>query len=54
MPELLNSQVAELTMLAQNDLSLSAEAQAQFEKMIDALDDLEDVQQVHHNVDLDE
>ncbi|WP_153731727.1 YebC/PmpR family DNA-binding transcriptional regulator [Sporosarcina obsidiansis] len=44
--------VAELTMIAQNEISLDEEAQAQFEKMIDALDDLEDVQQVHHNVDL--
>lgn len=44
--------VAELTMLAQNEISLDEEAQEQFEKMIDALDDLEDVQQVHHNVDL--
>lgn len=46
--------VAEITMLAQNDLTLSPEAQAQFGKMIDALDDLEDVQQVHHNVHLDD
>lgn len=46
--------VAELTMLAQNDLTLPEEAQAQFEKMIDALEDLEDVQQVYHNVDLGE
>ena len=46
--------VAELTMLAQNDISLPEEAQAQFEKMIDVLEDLEDVQQVHHNVDLGE
>lgn len=44
--------VAELTMLAQNDLALPADAQEQFEKMIDALEDLEDVQQVYHNVDL--
>ena len=46
--------VAELTMLAQNDVSLPEDAQAQFEKMIEALEDLEDVQQVHHNVDLGE
>ncbi|MCA1029673.1 YebC/PmpR family DNA-binding transcriptional regulator [Bacillus timonensis] len=46
--------VAELTMLAQNDISLSEDAQAQFEKLIDALEDLEDVQQVYHNVDLGE
>jgi len=41
-------------MLAQNDVTLDADAQAQFEKMIDALEDLEDVQQVYHNVDLGE
>jgi YebC/PmpR family DNA-binding regulatory protein len=46
--------VAELTMLAQNDVELPEEAQAQFEKMIDAIEDLEDVQQVYHNVDLGE
>jgi YebC/PmpR family DNA-binding regulatory protein len=46
--------VAELTMIAQNDVSLPEDAQAQFEKMIEALEDLEDVQQVHHNVDLGE
>ena len=46
--------VAELTMLAQNDIALDANAQAQFEKMIDAIEDLEDVQQVYHNVDLGE
>ncbi len=44
--------VAEQTMLAQNDVNLPEDAQAQFEKMIDALEDLEDVQQVYHNVDL--
>ncbi len=46
--------VAELTMLAQNDVTLPEDAQAQFEKLIDALEDLEDVQQVYHNVDLGE
>lgn len=46
--------VAELTMLPQNELELPADAQEQFEKMIDALEDLEDVQQVYHNVDLGE
>lgn len=46
--------VAELTMLAQNDIHLSPEDQAQFEKMIDAIEDLEDVRQVYHNVDLGE
>ncbi len=46
--------VTELTMLAQNDISLPEEAKVQFEKLIDALEDLEDVQQVYHNVDLGE
>ncbi|MEC2057312.1 YebC/PmpR family DNA-binding transcriptional regulator [Peribacillus psychrosaccharolyticus] len=46
--------VAELTMVAQNDLALSEDAQEQFEKMIEALEDLEDVQQVYHNVELGE
>ena len=46
--------VAELTMLAQNELPLPEDVQVQFEKMIDAIEDLEDVQQVYHNVDLGE
>lgn len=46
--------IAELTMLAQNDIELSGDAAAQFEKLIDALEDLDDVQQVYHNVDLSE
>lgn len=41
-------------MMAQNDVELPEDAQAQFEKMIDAIEDLEDVQQVYHNVDLGE
>lgn len=44
--------VAELTMLPQNEVTLDADAQSQFEKLIDALEDLEDVQRVYHNVDL--
>ena len=46
--------VAELTMLAQNEVSLPPDAEAQFEKLIDALEDLEDVQQVYHNVEFAE
>jgi YebC/PmpR family DNA-binding regulatory protein len=46
--------VAELTMLAQNDITLSDDALAKFEKMIDAIEDLDDVQRVYHNVDLGE
>ncbi|KAB2331831.1 YebC/PmpR family DNA-binding transcriptional regulator [Bacillus mesophilum] len=46
--------VAEQTMLAQTDVELDGEAKAQFEKLIDALEDLEDVQRVYHNVDLED
>ncbi|EKN64130.1 YebC/PmpR family DNA-binding transcriptional regulator [Schinkia azotoformans] len=46
--------VAEITMLAHNEVTLDADAQAQFEKMIDAIEDCDDVQQVYHNVDLGE
>ncbi len=46
--------VAELTMLAQSEVELSEDVKQQFEKLIDALEDLEDVQQVYHNVDLGE
>jgi len=45
--------VAEITMLAQNFVTLPEDAVASFEKLIDALEDLEDVQQVYHNVELD-
>ncbi|MFZ7943274.1 MULTISPECIES: YebC/PmpR family DNA-binding transcriptional regulator [Bacillaceae] len=46
--------VAELTMLPQNEITLPEDGLAKFEKMIDVLEDLEDVQQVYHNVDLGE
>jgi YebC/PmpR family DNA-binding regulatory protein len=46
--------VAELSMLAQNFVTLDSATQAQFEKLIDALEDLEDVQQVYHNVEFTE
>lgn len=46
--------VAELTMLAQNEITLPDDAVAKFEKLIDVLEDLEDVQQVYHNVNLGE
>ncbi|EFM12364.1 protein of unknown function DUF28 [Paenibacillus curdlanolyticus YK9] len=45
--------IAEITMLAQNFVTLPEDAIASFEKLIDALEDLEDVQQVYHNVELE-
>jgi YebC/PmpR family DNA-binding regulatory protein len=46
--------VAEIQMIAQNDMKLTGEDLEQFEKMIDVLDELEDVQHIYHNVDLDD
>lgn len=46
--------LVETSMLPQTELSLGEEDEKQLEKLIDALDDLEDVQQVYHNVALSE
>ncbi|MGM0123871.1 YebC/PmpR family DNA-binding regulatory protein [Enterococcus sp. AZ194] len=45
--------VAEIQMLPQNEVTLEGDDLQKFEKMIDVLEDLEDVQQIFHNVDLD-
>ncbi|CAG7642130.1 putative transcriptional regulatory protein [Paenibacillus solanacearum] len=46
--------VAELTMLAQNYVTLPEDELAKFEKLVDTLEDLEDVQRVYHNVEFPE
>lgn len=46
--------VAEMQMIPQNEVTLTGNDLAKFEKMIDVLEDLEDVQSVYHNVDLGE
>lgn len=45
-------EVAELEMLPKSEVSLGEDDLVQFEKLIDALEDDEDVQKVYHNVDL--
>lgn len=45
-------EVAELTMLPQNEITLDDASKEQFEKLLDVLEDLEDVRQVYHNVEL--
>ncbi|WP_423362990.1 YebC/PmpR family DNA-binding transcriptional regulator [Mycoplasma sp. P36-A1] len=45
-------EVAEITMLANDLIALDEEAAEGFEKLIDTLEDLEDVQEVYHNIDL--
>lgn len=46
--------VAEMTMIPQTYVTLPEESIPAFEKIIDALEDLEDVQQVYHNVEDEE
>ena len=43
---------AEVAMIPQNKIELPADKVETFLKMIDALEDLDDVQNVYHNVDL--
>ena len=43
---------AEVAMIPQNKITLPADKVATFEKMLDALEELDDVQNVYHNVDL--
>lgn len=45
-------EVAEITMLPNEKVSLSSEDKTRFQEMLDQLDELQDVQNVYHNVDL--
>ncbi|MDF2724256.1 MAG: hypothetical protein K0Q59_3931 [Paenibacillus sp.] len=45
--------ISELSMLAQTFIALPEEAEAQFDKLVDALEDLDDVQRVYHNVEFE-
>jgi len=47
-------EVAELTELPLSEVKIEAENVAMFEKMIDTLESLDDVQQVYHNVELED
>ena len=46
--------MAEMQMIPQNEVTLTGDDLEKFEKMIDVLDELEDVQQIYHNVELDD
>lgn len=46
-------EIAEIAMIPQNEVVLNEEDKTKFERMLDMLDDCEDVQQVYHNVDLE-
>ncbi|MBK0347754.1 YebC/PmpR family DNA-binding transcriptional regulator [Aerococcaceae bacterium zg-ZJ1578] len=45
-------EVAEIDLLPQNEVTLEGDDLVKFEKLIDALEDDDDVQRVYHNVDL--
>ncbi len=45
---------AQIEMLPQNKITLSGDDLTKFNKLVDALEDLDDVQNVYHNVDLPE
>ena len=45
---------ASLEMIPQSKISFTGEAAEKFQKLVDALEDLDDVQDVYHNVDLPE
>lgn len=50
----LNFFEAEIKMLPQNVVTLQGDDLAKFQRLVDALEDLDDVQDVYHNVDLPE
>jgi YebC/PmpR family DNA-binding regulatory protein len=50
----LKPEVAEVTMRAENTIELAGEDAARMQKLLDALEDLDDVQDVYHNAALSE
>jgi YebC/PmpR family DNA-binding regulatory protein len=50
----LKPEVAEVTMRAENDIELTGEDAARMQKLLDVLEDLDDVQEVYHNAALEE
>lgn len=50
----LKPEVAEVTMRAENAIDVAGEDAAKMQKLLDALEDLDDVQDVYHNASLDE
>ena len=45
-------EVAEVTLRAENSVSLGADDQLKMQKILDALEDLDDVQEVYHNAEM--
>ncbi len=49
----LKAEVAEVTMRAENNVSLSGDDAARMQKLLDVIEDLDDVQNVYHNAEID-
>jgi transcriptional/translational regulatory protein YebC/TACO1 len=49
----LNPEVAEVTLRAENTIALSGEDALKMQKLLDMLEDQDDVQNVYHNAELD-
>jgi YebC/PmpR family DNA-binding regulatory protein len=50
----LNAEVAEITMRPENTIELTGDDAARMQRLLDALEDLDDVQDVFHNAEIDE
>ena len=50
----LQPEVAEVTMRPENDIELAGEDAERMRKLLDVLEDLDDVQAVYHNAAIDE
>jgi transcriptional/translational regulatory protein YebC/TACO1 len=48
----LQPEVAEVTMRPENTVELAGEDGQRMQKLLDVLEDLDDVQSVHHNADI--
>lgn len=48
----LQAEMAEVTMRAENTIELSGDDAARMQKLLDVLEDLDDVQEVYHNAEL--
>ena len=49
----LKPEVAEVTMRAENPIQLSGDEGARMQKLLDALEELDDVQEIYHNAEID-
>lgn len=49
----LKPEVAEVTMRAENPIEMAGDEAARMQKLLDAIEDLDDVQEVYHNAELD-